>query len=160
MRRMRSSDRSGRRPAEKGKIVGVDAVVPASRSQAGGDILELLRESEGYRPVEDTAVKEEERRMPGIFCRLCGHRVTSDDQRISVNGSHTHTFFNPAGILFEVGCFRLAPGCLVPWRGQRSVHLVCRLSVAAGPLQPMRQPSRLAFRKAWIRYSSASSCPN
>ena len=90
-----------------------EAVAPASRSQGGNGSVNLLRESGGEdRPAEDTALEEEERRAPGIFCRLCGHRVTSDDQRISVDGSHTHAFFNPAGILFEVGCFRLAPGCL------------------------------------------------
>ncbi len=89
----------------------IEAVAPASRSQGENGILNLLRESEGDRPAEDTALEEEERLAPGIVCRLCGHRVTSDDERIAVDGSHTHAFFNPAGILFEVGCFRLAPGC-------------------------------------------------
>ena len=32
---------------------------------------------------------------------------------MQVRGSHTHTFFNPAGIVFELGCFQGAPGCLV-----------------------------------------------
>ncbi len=31
--------------------------------------------------------------------------------RISVESSHNHTFFNPAGIVFEIGCFSKAPGC-------------------------------------------------
>ncbi len=37
--------------------------------------------------------------------------VTSENQQISVNGSHSHTFFNPAGIVYELGCFRNALGC-------------------------------------------------
>ena len=93
--------------------MGVEAGAPANRSQGENGIVNFLRETgEGDRPAEDTALEEEERRAPGIFCRLCGHRVTSDEERIAVDGSHTHAIFNPAGILFEVGCFRLAPGCL------------------------------------------------
>jgi hypothetical protein len=48
-----------------------------------------------------------------IYCGACGKVVTSRDQEISISGSHTHTFFNPAGIVFELACFRSAPGCLV-----------------------------------------------
>ena len=57
--------------------------------------------------------EDREKDAPGVFCRTCGHRITGDADRIAVNGSHTHTFFNPAGLLFELGCFRRAPGCLV-----------------------------------------------
>lgn len=46
-----------------------------------------------------------------IFCRACGKAVTSRDRKIAVRGSHAHTFFNPAGIVFELGCFSTAPGC-------------------------------------------------
>ncbi len=46
-----------------------------------------------------------------IFCRACGKAVTSRDRKIAVQGSHAHTFFNPAGIVFELGCFSNAPGC-------------------------------------------------
>jgi hypothetical protein len=48
-----------------------------------------------------------------LYCRACGGLVTDGDQQISVNGSHAHTFFNPAGIVYELGCFRNAPGCSV-----------------------------------------------
>jgi hypothetical protein len=30
---------------------------------------------------------------------------------IEVEGSHQHTFANPEGILFQIGCFRSAAGC-------------------------------------------------
>jgi hypothetical protein len=61
------------------------------------------------------ADKEKEQRnskpLKGILCRACGKVVTSRDEKIVVGGSHAHTFFNPAGIVFELGCFRKAPGC-------------------------------------------------
>ena len=46
-----------------------------------------------------------------IACRQCGQRLTRPSERTSVNGSHTHTFANPSGLVFEIGCFRMARGC-------------------------------------------------
>ncbi|MBE1425306.1 hypothetical protein H4684_001959 [Desulfomicrobium macestii] len=46
-----------------------------------------------------------------LLCRTCGQPVTRIRDRISVGGKHVHALFNPAGILFEVGCFAVAPGC-------------------------------------------------
>jgi hypothetical protein len=34
------------------------------------------------------------------------------DQRIFVLDSQKHIFSNPHGLLFEIGCFSSAPGCL------------------------------------------------
>jgi hypothetical protein len=48
-----------------------------------------------------------------LLCRFCGGPITSLRDAIDVEGRHQHTFFNPAGILFEIGCFGAAPGCLV-----------------------------------------------
>ncbi len=61
------------------------------------------RESHQERSVEP---------LEAIFCLACGGVVTARDQKIQVSGSHAHTFFNPAGIVFELGCFQKAPGCL------------------------------------------------
>jgi hypothetical protein len=49
--------------------------------------------------------------VPAILCRDCLHPVTRQDQRIGVDGSHRHTFANPHGIVFDIGCFRTADGC-------------------------------------------------
>lgn len=46
-----------------------------------------------------------------IRCAHCAHPVSSADQRVAVAGAHTHRFANPAGVNFEIGCFRHAPGC-------------------------------------------------
>lgn len=45
-----------------------------------------------------------------IFCAKCGHRVTRTRFRLSKGGSHDHVFFNPAGVMFEVLCFKEAEG--------------------------------------------------
>lgn len=63
------------------------------------------------RPIEKEEGQEEISPVEAIYCKVCGRAVTGRDQKIAVNGSHTHTFFNPAGIVYELGCFTTAPGC-------------------------------------------------
>ncbi|MGD9950639.1 MAG: cereblon family protein [Desulfobulbus sp.] len=46
----------------------------------------------------------------GLYCSACATHITDQNQAISVNGSHQHAFFNPAGIAFEIRCFQTAPG--------------------------------------------------
>lgn len=53
--------------------------------------------------------KEEEK---SIFCKNCNHKVTSYDQIAHINGQHQHTFKNPAGIVYTIGCFSTASGCI------------------------------------------------
>jgi hypothetical protein len=63
------------------------------------------------RPIGEEEEKREVGPIKAIWCRFCGSEVTGTDQKIAVHGSHTHTFFNPTGIVFELGCFSAAPGC-------------------------------------------------
>jgi hypothetical protein len=46
-----------------------------------------------------------------ILCRHCHDAITTTADIVEVQGSHEHTFANPDGVLFEIGCFRTAPGC-------------------------------------------------
>ena len=62
-------------------------------------------------PVEKEQQQEKTSPLEAIYCRACGRAVTSRNQKIEVQGSHRHTFFNPAGIVFELGCYGLARGC-------------------------------------------------
>jgi hypothetical protein len=48
-----------------------------------------------------------------ILCGICRCSVTTADDMIDVNGSHFHTFRNPAGIVFRIRCFSSASGCSV-----------------------------------------------
>jgi len=64
----------------------------------------------GVRPDSQTATVDRE---PGdaICCRFCLQVITSAGERVAQSGAHRHTFANPHGYLFEIGCFRSAPGC-------------------------------------------------
>lgn len=68
-----------------------------------------------YETIEkQSSQKERERDRPKkpILCRFCGHRITDTRYKIEVNGAHHHTFSNPDGIVFRIGCFALANGCM------------------------------------------------
>lgn len=70
----------------------------------------------GQQQLDGPASKEEHKEvtdpLDAIICKVCGRTVTSKAQKIAVNGDHSHTFFNPAGVVFELGCFREAVGCV------------------------------------------------
>jgi hypothetical protein len=57
--------------------------------------------------IEEDVREEED---DAIYCAACGGLVTRGRWRISMNGDHEHTVFNPAGIVFRVVCFKEAPG--------------------------------------------------
>lgn len=67
----------------------------------------------GSTPEKDTATSTDQHHdeQPWLHCRTCGQAIVQQSARVSVNGMHQHVFFNPAGLVFEIGCFENAPGC-------------------------------------------------
>jgi hypothetical protein len=59
--------------------------------------------------VEDAHASAVARR---IVCTSCGHPITTEQQRIEVKGGHEHRCVNPDGLIFHIGCFHGAPGCI------------------------------------------------
>jgi hypothetical protein len=67
----------------------------------------MLREREADRrssPIQ--------REAGALRCARCGHVITDASHRMEMNGAHVHQFVNPAGVVYEIGCFAAAPGCL------------------------------------------------
>lgn len=62
-------------------------------------------------PQEKESPEAEEDINPEILCRQCRQGVTDPEQRITVQGGYRHTFANPHGIVFEIGCFREVRNC-------------------------------------------------
>ena len=78
----------------------------------------LFREKPGEKSdegVPELIEKEAEEPSPEeeefILCRQCRQAITRPVERISVQGAHHHTFANPHGIVFEIGCFKNVQGC-------------------------------------------------
>jgi hypothetical protein len=55
-----------------------------------------------------------------LACASCLRPVTTGAARTAVAGAHEHTFANPAGFQFHIGCFARAIGCLAV--GEPSTH--------------------------------------
>ena len=49
--------------------------------------------------------------MEAVVCRQCLHEITSTAESRTVHGAHAHTFANPEGLVFEIGCYADAWGC-------------------------------------------------
>lgn len=47
-----------------------------------------------------------------LVCARCGRVVTTLAARVDRAGGHEHTFANPHGLVFHIGCFGAAPGCV------------------------------------------------
>ena len=61
--------------------------------------------------AEDEHQEKESDSEKYILCRQCLQVITSPTERIAVQGSHQHTFANPHGIIYEIGCFKSVIGC-------------------------------------------------
>jgi hypothetical protein len=61
---------------------------------------------------EKTGSDTEEKRSY-LVCKICGNTITSEAEGIEINGSHEHTFMNPGGFVFRIGCFFDAAGCAI-----------------------------------------------
>lgn len=58
--------------------------------------------------------REPQRDHHGFLCCLaCRVRVTSLDARAQQAGRHEHLCENPDGVVFRIGCFDAAPGCVM-----------------------------------------------
>ncbi len=72
-----------------------------------------LAKQKNNRLQQESASKEKGKKEAPLICSHCSAAITTSKQAISVNGQHEHAFFNPAGIAFEIRCFRQAPGCQI-----------------------------------------------
>ena len=78
----------------------------------------LLRQRSGKKgspkasePAREEAPEQVPEEEQYILCRQCRQAITRPAERITVQGAHHHTFANPHGIVFEIGCFKFAQGC-------------------------------------------------
>lgn len=75
----------------------------APSDKQGGD---NAKRSPQEKPFERESDSEE-----AILCRQCHQVLTNPSQRTSIQGAHQHTFANPHGVVFQIGCFRSVQGC-------------------------------------------------
>ncbi|MBT7232729.1 MAG: hypothetical protein HN861_06800 [Rhodospirillaceae bacterium] len=62
------------------------------------------------KPEDEAGGEIAEATDDALYCSDCGHLITRTSWQISRRGDHAHTVFNPAGQLFQIGCYSDAPG--------------------------------------------------
>ena len=73
--------------------------------EVGGFDSSLLDEADERGDTEDKKEK--------IYtCIRCGSPIAPVHAEREIDGSFTHSFTNPHGIMFSIGCFSEAPGCV------------------------------------------------
>ncbi len=84
--------------------------------------------------ISEKKEDEAENKRRKLYCKACMNLITLASYRIEVNGAHSHTFMNPRGIVFHIGCFMNAQGCLITgsptseftwFSGYRWCHVLC-----------------------------------
>lgn len=91
----------------------------AQPGHSGSDPVQaaILCRGTGERPGRDSVTTEKDEHesadQKALICKVCQLPITSSNESLEKGGKHLHTFFNPAGIVYEIGCFRRAPGCQV-----------------------------------------------
>lgn len=68
-------------------------------------------DQEGKRDSK-TKNKEKEEKERYILCGHCKNKITLPLYRLEIHGSYEHTFLNPSGQVFHIGCFEKADGCI------------------------------------------------
>lgn len=63
------------------------------------------------RSPEEKPFENESDSQEAILCRQCHQVLTDPSARIRIQGAHQHTFANPHGVVFQIGCFHPVRGC-------------------------------------------------
>lgn len=56
--------------------------------------------------------ERENNKRNALHCRVCQQHITWEDERTIAQGRHLHSFTNPYGVTFALGCFKRCEGCL------------------------------------------------
>lgn len=88
-------------------------------SRDGSMVAQMVFRERGDKPatgssiLADDQAEHEEKAERVLLCKQCDAGIAKEKDRASRAGKHLHTFFNPAGIVYEIGCFSRASGCYV-----------------------------------------------
>jgi len=68
-------------------------------------------DEEAQESAVNRRLKEQQLEDRWLYCRICGTVIVHKSERILMLGAHNHTFTNPSGMTFNIGCFGSVVGC-------------------------------------------------
>ncbi len=94
-------------------------LIPPQRSRDNSPAARLRLDPLDWKKIErqlqlaaEEKAASEQRPEQVLCCARCSKPITREDQRIAVQDRHEHVFLNPTGLIFRIGCFATAPGCV------------------------------------------------
>jgi len=99
--------------------IGSSWLRPSRRRAFKGDAAVFTRLESATTSPDPIAARQSERTR-WLECLHCNQKVTKVSDRIEANGKHEHSFINPAGVIYRIGCFAAAAGVLEV--GEPSAH--------------------------------------
>ena len=81
-----------------------DGVAPFLLKTEGGQ----PQRSKAGEASQNATIEDDEEAW--YVCKNCRNRLAHASARKVMQGSHTHTFANPSGVVFEIACFSSARG--------------------------------------------------
>lgn len=79
-------------------------------SEEKRDILDAMDERKDPADPLNDFVETADLEPARVVCAACGHRLTTRDRAIEVDGRHDHRCVNPSGFTYDIVCFSEAPG--------------------------------------------------
>jgi len=89
--------------------IGYQSPIPRPVRGSGNIIMYRIHPDPTFTP--DSEAEDETLRKfaeKPLLCAVCRTTITWKEASISINGSQSHVFLNPSGMVFEVGCFSRA----------------------------------------------------
>lgn len=72
------------------------------------------KERQGLDPKLAQIVDEKSQEKKGyVYCAMCSHIISHQDNATEINGSHQHQCTNPHGFVFDIDCYSDALGCAI-----------------------------------------------
>jgi hypothetical protein len=83
------------------------------------DIVSLLKKGSNakytvdHSPKQQLKDREDNDKEGFLLCKVCNYPITGKNDRININDKYEYVFTNPHGYIFHIGCFDVAPGCII-----------------------------------------------
>lgn len=76
-------------------------------------LLDLTEEDPVTKILTQIQGDDTEEVQRGILCNHCEHKITIPEELITIGDKFIHCFTNPAGVSFEIQCYRQASGATI-----------------------------------------------
>lgn len=92
-------------------------IIPCLYQQTDKNLYLFLKQDSGVSGAdiqleEKTEASMDDNDQRKIICANCKTIITSVKDKMEISSKHQHTFYNPQGYVYNIRCYKKAPGCM------------------------------------------------